>query len=192
MRRRVAVHACSAIKTDFVLSAEIMAIALAELPSESFVTQAIVLFFGAVGITVAVYGSVALIVKADDVGLWMARDGRTGPTRAFGRGIVIGMPYFLTGLTIVGTAAMIWVGGSIIVHGVHDFGLHLAGDVIHDASVSAGAVLGGVVGWVVETLGYATAGIAVGAVAIPVVGYLISPLWTAIKKMLPGAKTTTT
>lgn len=178
----------SAIKTDFILSAEIMAIALAELPGESFVTQAIVLLLVAVGITVAVYGSVALIVKADDVGLWMARDSRTGPARVIGRAIVTGMPYFLTGLTFVGTAAMIWVGGSIIVHGVHDFGLHRVGDLIHDTSVSAGAVLGVVVGWVVETLGYVIAGIAVGDVAIPVVGYVISPLWTAIKKVLPGAK----
>jgi predicted DNA repair protein MutK len=179
----------SAIKTDFIISAEIMAIALAELPNESFITQAFVLFLVAIGITVAVYGSVALIVKADDVGLWMARDGQgTGPTRAIGRGIVVGMPYFLTGLTIVGTAAMIWVGGSIIVHGVHDFGLHVVGDVIHDLSVSAGAAMGGVMGWIVETIGYALAGIVVGALAIPVVGYVISPLWTAIKKMLPGAK----
>ena len=179
----------SAIKTDFILSAEIMAIALAELPSESLVTQAIVLFLVAVGITVAVYGSVALIVKADDAGLWLARDGQgSGPTRAIGRGIVTGMPYFMTGLTIVGTAAMIWVGGSIIVHGVHDFGLHLVGDMIHDASVAAGAAMGGVIAWIVETMGYAIAGLVVGALAIPVVGYLISPLWTAIKKILPGAK----
>ena len=179
----------SAIKTDFILSAEIMAIALAELPNESFVTQAFVLFLVAVGITVAVYGSVALLVKADDFGVWMARDGQgSGTTRAIGRGIVVGMPYFLTCLTIVGTAAMIWVGGSIIVHGVHDFGLHLVGDLIHDASVSAGAALGGVIGWIVETVGYAIAGIVVGALTIPVVGYFISPLWTQIKKLLPGAK----
>lgn len=179
----------SAIKTDFILSAEIMAIALAELPNESFVTQAFVLFLVAVGITVAVYGSVALIVKADDFGVWMARDGQgSGPTRAIGRGIVVGMPYFLTCLTIVGTAAMIWVGGSIIVHGIYDFGLHLVGDLIHDASVSAGAAFGGVVGWIVETVGYAIAGIVVGALSIPVVGYLISPVWTQIKKLLPGAK----
>ncbi|WP_172122264.1 MULTISPECIES: DUF808 domain-containing protein [unclassified Devosia] len=177
----------SAIKTDFILSAEIMAIALAELPGESFVTQAIVLFLVAVGITAAVYGAVALIVKADDAGLWMAHRGGSF-TRAIGRAIVKGMPYFMTGLTIVGTAAMIWVGGSIIVHGVHDFGLHGVGDLIHDAAVAAAASLGGVVGWVVETLGYAIAGLVVGAVAIPVVGYVISPLWTQIKKLLPGAR----
>lgn len=177
----------SAIKTDFILSAEIMAIALAELPGESFVTQAIVLLLVAIGITAAVYGSVALIVKADDMGLWMAQKG-SAPTRAIGRAIVKGMPYFLVGLTIVGTAAMIWVGGSIIVHGVHDFGLHAVGDIIHDAAVGAAAAAGGVVGWIVETLGYAFAGIVVGAVTIPVVGLVISPIWTQIKKLLPGAK----
>jgi uncharacterized protein len=179
----------SAIKTDFILSAEIMAIALAELPGESVITQAVVLLLVAIGITAAVYGAVALIVKADDVGLWMARDGQgTGPTRAIGRSIVVGMPYFLVGLTIVGTAAMIWVGGSILVHGVHDFGLHLVGDLIHDAAVSSGTAYGGFVGWFVATLGYTVAGTVAGAVAIPLVGYVISPLWTTIKKVLPGAK----
>ena len=179
----------SAIKTDFILSAEIMAIALAELPGVSFLTQAFVLLLVAIGITVAVYGSVALIVKADDVGVWMARDGQgSGLTRAVGRGIVLGMPYFLIGLTIVGTAAMIWVGGSILVHGIHDFGFHLLGDQIHDASVSAGAAYGAVIGWIVETLGYGVSGVVAGAVAIPVVGYVVSPAWTAIKRILPGAR----
>lgn len=179
----------SAIKTDFILSAEIMAIALNELTGESFITQAVVLLLVAVGITVAVYGSVALIVKADDFGLWMARGGTgNGLTRAIGRGIVVGMPYFLIGLTILGTAAMIWVGGSILVHGIHDFGLHWLGDVIHNTSVSAATAFGGVVGWGVETLGYLVAGVVAGAIAIPVVGHVISPFWTAIKKVLPGAK----
>jgi len=179
----------SAIKTDFILSAEIMAIALNELPGESFLTQAIVLLLVALGITAAVYGAVALIVKADDVGLWMAQGGKgNGLTQAIGRGIVVGMPYFLVALTIVGTAAMIWVGGSILVHGVHEFGLHWVGDVIHDLAVAAGTASGGFVGWFVETLGYAIAGVVAGAVAIPVVGYVISPLWTAAKKVLPGAK----
>lgn len=179
----------SAIKTDFILSAEIMAIALNELPSQSVVTQAVVLVLVAVGITLAVYGAVALIVKADDFGVWMARGGTgNGLTRAIGRGIVVGMPYFLAGLTIVGTAAMIWVGGSILVHGVHDFGLHWIGDVIHHFSEASAEAFGGVVGWFVETLGYALAGIVAGAAAIPIVGYVISPLWTAIKKALPGAK----
>lgn len=179
----------SAIKTDFILSAEIMAIALNELPGESFVAQAVVLLLVAVGITVAVYGSVALIVKADDVGLWMAQGGKgDGLTRAVGRGIVVGMPYFLVGLTIVGTAAMIWVGGSILVHGVHEFGLHWLGDFIHDGSVSAGFAFGGIVGWAVETVGYAIAGVVAGAIAIPVVEHVVSPFWTAVKKVLPGAK----
>ena len=109
----------SAIKTDFILSAEIMAITLAALPAGSIWKQALVLAVVAIGITVAVYGVVALIVKADDVGMALARrDGASAIGRALGRGIVRGMPVLLKFLSVVGTAAMIWVGGGIILHGL--------------------------------------------------------------------------
>src|SRR4029077_9258559 len=116
----------SAIRTDFVLSAEIMAITLSALPAGSFVTQALVLALVGIVITVAVYGVVALIVKADDFGAALAVNDRAsalaGMGRALGRGLVRGMPVFLTILSVVGTAAMIWVGGGIVLHGLEVYG----------------------------------------------------------------------
>ncbi len=122
-----------AIRTDFILSAEIMVIALRQITEEaganiSFWFLAFSLAAVAIGITVAVYGFVGLIVKMDDIGLHMAK-GKIGTGRAIGRGLVSGMPKLLAFLSIVGTAAMLWVGGQIIVHGlnIHPaefFGLH--------------------------------------------------------------------
>ncbi len=112
-----------AIQTDFILSAEIMTIALAALPDLPFWEQALVLVVVAFGITALVYGAVALIVKADDIGLALARSGRTGAGRALGRGMLVAMPWVMQTLSIVGTAAMIWVGGGIVVHGLAGFGL---------------------------------------------------------------------
>src|SRR4030095_9087951 len=107
----------SAIKTDFILSAEIMAITLAAIPGGNIVTQGMILAVVGIGITAAVYGVVALIVKADDLGLALARlapeASVAAPLRATGRAIVHAMPYLLSALAAVGTAAMIWVGGGI-------------------------------------------------------------------------------
>ena len=111
-----------AIKTDFILSAEIMTIALAAIPAGSFWMEAATLAVVGIAITVLVYGGVALIVKADDAGLLMANKGRLSITRNTGMAIVKGMPGFLKALTIVGTAAMLWVGGSIVVHGLGALG----------------------------------------------------------------------
>ena len=109
-----------AVRTDFILSAEIMAIALKEVADQypSIGMQGASLFIVAIGITIAVYGVVGLIVKMDDIGLNMAQR-KLGATRAVGRGLVRGMPKLLSFLSIVGTAAMLWVGGQIIVHGFH-------------------------------------------------------------------------
>ena len=111
----------SAIKTDFILSAEIMAITLAAIPAGNIVTRGMILAVVGIGITAAVYGVVALIVKADDLGLALARlspaSSLAAPLRLSGRALVQGMPYLLSGLSTVGTAAMIWVGGGIILHG---------------------------------------------------------------------------
>jgi len=111
----------SAIKTDFILSAEIMAIALATASDQSIAIQALVLAVVGIGITIAVYGVVALIVKADDIGVALARrDSRSiagRASRAFGRALVLGMPGFLTFVGAIGTAAMIWVGSGIVLHG---------------------------------------------------------------------------
>jgi predicted DNA repair protein MutK len=125
-----AVMVKGAVRTDFILSAEIMAISLNEVSKDypSIGMQAGALFIVAIAITLAVYGVVGLIVKMDDIGLHMAQR-ENGATKAVGRGLVKAMPKLLTFLSVVGTAAMLWVGGQIIVHGLHIhpaewFGLH--------------------------------------------------------------------
>ena len=164
-----------AIKTDFILSAEIMTIILAALdPDQSVWFEAAALGLAGIGITVIVYGAVAVIVKADDVGLALAEGARTEAVRAIGRGIVRGMPTFLKLLTIVGTAAMIWVGGSIVVHAVGEIVWHGPYEVIHHAAVWVAdrvpASLHGTVEWTVTALLDGIVGLALGLALIPVVG----------------------
>ena len=181
-----------AIKTDFILSAEIMAITLSAVPSGSMVTQAVILAVVGLGITAAVYGGVALIVKADDLGLMLARV-RTASAmgallRSIGKGLVTGMPYFLKLLGIVGTAAMIWVGGGIIVHGLEAYGFGGLAHLIHDAGEAiahAVPVLPSVLRWIVEAAGAGIIGIVAGLVAIPLAGYVVSPAWRYLKSLLP-------
>lgn len=156
----------SAIRTDLILSGEIMAIALAELADQSLVNQAIALALVAVAITAGVYGLVALIVKMDDIGLHLARRPGSG-SQTLGRGLVAAMPRVLSALSIIGTAAMVWVGGGIIVHGLEAFGFTAIPNVIHHAAevaaASAGA-LSGVVGWLVGAIGSGIVGIVIGGV----------------------------
>ncbi|MEM6729992.1 MAG: DUF808 domain-containing protein [Myxococcota bacterium] len=173
-----------AIRTDFILSAEIMAIALASVPDAGLVTQALVLALVAVGITAAVYGAVALIVKADDLGVAMAKSGNSA-ARAFGRGIVKIMPVFLKTLTVVGTAAMVWVGGGIVVHGLAHYGLDAIEHLIHDVAHAAGQatpVGGGAVEWVVTATGSGLVGLICGAAVIPLVSFVIAPAVQKLKK----------
>jgi len=150
-----------AIRTDFILSAEIMAIALAELETSSFQMQAFAL--GAVGIviTAAVYGVVAVIVKLDDIGLRMV-ERRSRTSQAVGRALVAGVPSLLTGLSVIGTAAMLWVGGGIIVHGLEE--LHLLEFVPHAVHDFAHALGAGIpaLEWLLTALGSAVAGLVVG------------------------------
>lgn len=165
-----------AIKTDFILSAEIMTITLAAIPEASLIFETITLAVVAIGITILVYGSVALIVKMDDVGLWLAANGRGGFTRSLGQGLVKGMPGFLQVLSIVGTAAMLWVGGSIIVHGLHDLGWHLPYEEIkHLAKSLAGE--NGFGKWLVTAIADGIIGLAVGLALLPVVTKLVLPLF---------------
>ncbi|UYV35820.1 DUF808 domain-containing protein [Rhodobacteraceae bacterium D3-12] len=175
-----------AIKTDFVLSAEIMTITLAAIPTSTLWMEAATLAVVAIGITVAVYGSVALIVKMDDLGLLMSAKGRLRSTRALGRGIVAGMPGFLNLLMVVGTAAMLWVGGSIIVHGLHEMGVHAPYDVIHDlVDRAVSGISGGYVGalkWVMTAGLDAVFGVAVGLVLLPLGVKVIGPVWGAVFK----------
>lgn len=175
-----------AIKTDFILSAEIMTISLAAIPASNFWMEATVLAVVAIGITVAVYGSVALIVKMDDLGLLMSNKGRLGATRAIGRAIVRWMPSFLKLLTIVGTAAMLWVGGSIIIHGLEEMGFGWLGHHIHGWAYAVGHMAPE--GWVgfVEWLAKATMdgifGIALGVLIIPLATWVIGPVWAKVFK----------
>jgi predicted DNA repair protein MutK len=183
-----------AIKTDFILSAEIMTIILSNLAVSNFWMEAAALAAAAVMITVAVYGSVALIVKADDVGLFMAKNGNFGVTRVTGRAIVRGMPRFLTTLTIVGTAAMLWVGGSIIIHGMEELGFGTLGHLIHDAAAYVGhlvpATYTGAVEWTTKAAIDGVFGLALGLILIPIGEKIITPLWRAVfsrKKKDPQA-----
>jgi len=172
-----------AIKTDFILSAEIMTIALAAIPAGSFWMEAITLAIVGTLITVAVYGTVALIVKMDDLGLFLAAHGRLAPTRAAGRGLVRGMPHVLAILSTVGTAAMLWVGGSIIIHGLEEFGWTWLGHHIHDAAVAVGHLVAGAeaaVEWLVTAALDGVFGLAVGLALIPVALRVVAPLWARV------------
>lgn len=180
----------SAIKTDFILSAEIMAITLAAVADGSIFMQALVLALVGTGITVAVYGVVALIVKADDVGVAFARaDGGSmvgSMSRAFGRALVLGMPRFLTFLGAAGTAAMIWVGGGIIVHGLEAYGVHSVSQAISSAAEAAVHLLpsaAGPLSWTVAAFLSGIVGLLIGAVLIPIV-VLFAPAWKLLKESL--------
>lgn len=162
-----------AIKTDFILSAEIMTITLSAVPPELSIwkTAAVLVLAGAI-ITVAVYGAVALIVKADDLGLLMVAKGRLALTRKLGELIVKGVPKFMKLLIVVGTAAMVWVGGSIILHGAYELGLKAPYLAIHDiAAALAHAVprFAGTVEWLVTATIDGLIGLGLGVLLIPLV-----------------------
>jgi predicted DNA repair protein MutK len=151
-----------AIKTDFILSAEIMTISLAATDATvGLWFQGAVLAIIAIVITVAVYGAVALIVKADDIGLHLASDGSSARIRGFGRGLVKAMPGFMKGLTVVGTAAMLWVGGNIVVHALHEIGVHLPYETIK-TSVDAIGSDNGFVRWLGTALLDGIVGVVLG------------------------------
>ncbi len=176
--------AAGAIKTDFILSAEIMTIALAAIPPSNFWMEAATLAAVAIMITIAVYGSVALIVKMDDLGLAMANKGRLGLTRSLGRGLVKAMPGFLQLLTVIGTAAMLWVGGSIIIHGLEELGFGTLGHWIHDAAYAVGhalpASITGVMEWFTKAAMDGVFGLALGLGLIPLGEKVITPLWRKV------------
>jgi predicted DNA repair protein MutK len=168
-----------AIKTDFILSAEIMTIALSSLPEVSFWMELAVLFVVAVGITAMVYGGVALIVKADDLGLLMARAGRFAITRKLGELIVRGMPGFMRILMTVGTAAMLWVGGSIVVHGLAELGWHAPEEMIHHAAEAVAHAAGqaqGAITWLVKAVLDGLLGLALGFALIPLAAHVLAPV----------------
>lgn len=166
-----------AIKTDFILSAEIMTIALSSIEVDDIWTRAAVLAVIAVAFTAIVYGAVALLVKVDDLGVHMNKKGRAKMTRAFGRKLVNAMPTVLKVISIIGTVAMLWVGGSIVIHSLHE--LHVSW--LYDSvRLIADAVSGGgasaVLSWIVTAFLDAILGFALGMLLIPVVHALLVPI----------------
>ena len=160
-----------AIRTDFILSAEIMALTLANVAASNIYTQAAVLASVGILITLAVYGVVALIVKADDAGLALAGSS-VGLLRAFGHGLVVGVPVFLSILAMIGTAAMLWVGGSILVHGMAELGYHGAEHFIEGIAGGVSAVsayLTEVLHWTTTSAIQAVLAILIGSVTIVLV-----------------------
>ena len=157
-----------AVRTDFILSAEIIAITLGVVASAGFVTQAAVLTAVAISMTVGVYGFVAGIVKLDDLGLYWSRAAGT-VTRTAGNAVLWLAPWLMKTLSIVGTAAMFLVGGGILVHGVSS--LHHAVEGLADS-------LGGITGWLAATLANAMVGLVAGAIVLATV--------LAVKRFIPG------
>lgn len=176
-----------AIRTDFILSAEIMVIALKDVISEPLVTRGAILVVVAVGITAAVYGVVALIVRMDDVGLNLAgRPARS--SQRMGRLLVSGMPKVLSWLSVIGVAAMLWVGGHILLIGFDELGwsapyhlVHLLEELVHGVPG-----VGGVLAWIVNTVASALVGLVVGVILVTVIERL--PLRRAKAKGPSGAK----
>ncbi len=157
-----------AVRTDFILSAEIMVISLNEVANEGFWSRAAILAVVGLLITILVYGVVALIVKMDDAGLRLAKTGKKG-IAGFGRGLVKGMPKLLSALTVIGTVARLWVGGHILLVGADELGLHAPYDALHhleEAVHEATGALGGVLAWLADTAASAVVGLVVGALFV--------------------------
>ncbi len=179
-----------AIKTDFILSAEIMTIALAAVPDSGLLTEAVTLAAVGIAITAFVYGGVAVIVKMDDLGLHMATRSRLAAIRAAGRGLVRGMPTFLAALATVGTAAMLWVGGSIVIHGFEVLGFGWLGHLIEQIAHAFGSTVtlgAGLIEWVVKAALDGVFGLALGMVLIPLATRVFGPVIAAITGGKGGA-----
>ncbi|MDJ1482818.1 DUF808 domain-containing protein [Cytophagaceae bacterium YF14B1] len=162
-----------AVRTDIILSAEIIAIAYSQVTGQSIVNQIVVMLAVAVFITVAVYGFVALLVKADDIGLSLSRDKYSPAMQKFGRGIVKFMPHFLQLLGYIGTAAMLWVGAEIIAHGI-PFTSHLL-HILEEYLVKIP-----ILAWFAKALACGIAGL--------MLGFIIDKIVALVKKILPNKK----
>lgn len=160
-----------AITTDFVLSAEIMMISLNEISDATFWPRLITLIIVGLGITVLVYGVVAVIVKMDDIGLQLAQGEREGSQR-LGRLLVDAMPKVLTTLQVVGLIAMLWVGGHILLNGTYELGWHHPYDLLHRLTEPVAAAAGGFAAWVVDTIVSALVGFLVGSVLVGILHFL--------------------
>ncbi len=166
-----------AITTDFILSCEIMVISMNEVANESLLVRALILVVVAFAITTLVYGAVALIVKMDDIGLHLAARDSLRSQRIGGL-LVRGMPAVLSTITLIGTVAMLWVGGHIMLQGVYDLGWHVPYDAVHvlEAPFVAIPVVGGFLAWLVNTLCSAVLGLAWGLLVMAVLHPLLKVL----------------
>lgn len=176
-----------AVRTDFILSAEIMVISLNEVASEPLLNRIIIMIVVALGITALVYGVVGLIVRMDDWGLRLAqRDNETA--KKCGLAMVRAMPKVLTVISTVGIAAMLWVGGHILLVGAKDLGWYTPYELVHHAEEAvAHAVpsVGGLLGWLTNTAGSALCGIIVGAIIVAIMHLIPGRGHTAPQKAHP-------
>jgi len=158
----------SAVRTDIILSSEIIAIAYSQVTDQPLLNQMVVLFAVAVFITAGVYGFVGLLVKADDIGLSLAKDNHSPSVRSMGRGIVKFMPHFFIILGYVGTAAMLWVGFEIITHGI---------PVLHHVVESLEHALAGVpaLAWLAKAIACAIGGL--------ILGFIIDKIVRLVRKL---------
>ena len=160
-----------AVRTDLILSSEIMVIALKSVAHEPFISRALILVIVAILITVLVYGIVALIVKMDDLGLRMIESGRPGSVK-FGHRLVNAMPKVMSVLSTVGVVAMMWVGGHILLVGLDELGFHAPYHFVHSIEhhiVEATGAFGSTLGWLFNTLCSAIFGLIVGSLIVPIV-----------------------
>lgn len=174
-----------AIKTDLILSAEMMTLALSVIETSSIWVELITLIVVGIMITALVYGVVALIVKLDDMGLLMARKGRLSATRALGHLVVRAVPKLLLVLTIIGTAAMLWVGGNIFIHGLHELGIHqpsewiseTAREIARSVSMDFEAALN----WLAVAFADGIFGFVLGSVIVVCMTKIALPLWNSAR-----------
>jgi len=166
-----------AIKTDFILSAEIMTIALSTIDADSLWIRAAVLAVIAIAFTVVVYGTVAFLVKIDDIGLYLSKEGASQTIRSFGRRLVTAMPTVLAVISGVGTVAMLWVGGSIVVHSLHELHVSWLYDTVRSAAEAvAGEGATGAVPWLITAFLDAVLGFILGTILMPLVSAVLVPI----------------
>lgn len=165
-----------AIKTDFILSAEIMVIALSTIDADTIWMRAAVLAVVAVLITVVVYGTVAILVKIDDIGLKLSQVASLEALKAFGRGLVVAMPTVLKVIAAIGTVAMLWVGGSIVVHSLHEMHVSLPYETIKSIAKSVSGETSGFLNWLVTATIDAVIGLILGSLLMPLVEAVLVPI----------------
>jgi len=157
-----------AIRTDLILSAEIMAISLNEVAGGSLLVRGVALAAVGIGITIIVYGAVALIVKMDDIGLHLCQRA-SNAAQSVGKFLLWLMPRLMIFLSVVGTAAMLWVGGGIILHGLEELGMHGPADIAHTlqhAAEAATGALSGILGWLTYAVASSVVGLVLGAIVV--------------------------